>query len=339
MRTGRFARRWGRLFLGALFVTVASWTLPAGPAAAETSAAPCSGEVIKIAWAAAAADYAPTWTALEEGFFRKNGVDISLVYLSPPASAQALAAGDVEILSSSGEGINLRAEGVDVKSFATVNHYLVPFGLFTRKGGPAAVTPGQLDGKSLAGTSPGSATDIYARYVLHRHHIDQRRIRFVFTQGLPAIYSGLSSSKFDVGALAVPFAYRAEADPEVGILVGVGREKVPGTTASLMAETEWIRSHEKPVESILRSIAAAVVWMRGHQEGTEQVMGKYLKLQDESLLQRMYDLYSRVWGIPNLEVDREGLQVALRYSPNPKAKGMKIDDLIYESNKLARAVE
>ncbi|HLC27409.1 MAG TPA: ABC transporter substrate-binding protein [bacterium] len=310
-----------------------------GQAIKGTAGSGARGRKIKIAWAAAAADYAPYWVALENGLFKKNGVEVDLMYLSPAASAQALAAGDIDLLSSSGEGINLRAEGVDVKYLATVNHYLIPFGLYARQGGPSAISSAGFAGKSLAVTSPGSATDIFARYLLSQYQVDLSKVQFVYTQGIPAIYSGLASGKFDLGSLPVPAALTAESDKAIQTLSAVGKAKVPGTTASLMGKTDWIRAHETEAKGILRATLDAIAWSKAHSGETQQIIGKYLKMEDRKVLQGMYDVFSKVWGAPNLQVDLEGLRVAIQYSPNPKAKTLLINDLVYEDNKLAKSIK
>ena len=69
------------------------------------------GSKVRIAQAAVASAFAPYWVASERGMFKSNGIDVNLTLLGPAASSQALAAEDIDILSASGEGINLRAEG------------------------------------------------------------------------------------------------------------------------------------------------------------------------------------------------------------------------------------
>lgn len=296
------------------------------------------GTKIKIGQAAIATAFAPYWVAAERGVFKTNGVDVDLSLLGPAASSQALASDDIDTLSASGEGINLKAEGMDVKYFGTVNHYL-DFGLYAKKGGPHSISVAEIEGKALAVTSPGSATDIFARHLLAQYKVDPTKVKFIYTQGLPAIYSGLSSGKFDLGSLSLPTSVYAESDKSIQTLLPSGEAKVPGTTASLIAKTGWIRNHERETTAILRSLADAIIWMRQRPEETQEIMGRYLKLNEKSTLQKIYQVYVRIWGVPNLQVDREGLKVALVYSPNPKAKAIMVDDLIYENNRLAKSVE
>jgi len=293
------------------------------------------GSKVRIAQAAVASAFAPYWVASERGMFKSNGIDVNLTLLGPAASSQALAAEDIDILSASGEGINLRAEGVDVKYFGTVNHVL-DFGLYARKAGPRSISASEFEGRSIAVTSPGSATDIFARYILAQYEIDPRKLKFLFTQGLPAIHSGLSSGQFDLGGLSVPLSLYAESDKSIQTLIQSGQAKVPGTTASLIAKTSWIRNHETEAKAILRALSTSVKWMRKHPGETQEIIAANLKEQDT--LQKIYSIYTKIWGTPNLEADQAGLKIALMYSPNPKAKTISVEDLIYENNKLARAI-
>lgn len=322
--------------MGVLGLAVAALALLQGTEAALAQTA--RGAKIKIGQAAIATAFAPYWVATERGIFRSNGVDVDLSLLGPAASSQALASDDIDILAASGEGINLKAEGMDVKYFGTVNHYL-DFGLYAKKGGPHSISPAEIEGRSLAVTSPGSATDIFARHLLGQYKIDPSKVKFIYTQGLPAIYTGLSSGNFDLGSLSVPTSFYAESDKSVQTLLPSGEAKVPGTTASLIAKSGWIRTHETEAKAVLRALADTISWMRQHPEETQEIMGAYLKIKEKNTLQRIYLVYVKIWGIPNLEVDREGLRVALMYSSSPKAKAVTVDDLIYENNRLAKSVE
>ena len=78
--------------------------------------------------------------------------------------------------------------------------------------------------------------------------------------------------------------------------------------------------------------------MRERPEETQEIIAAYIKIKDTKMLQKIYAVYTKIWGTPNLEADQAGLKVALMYAPNPKAKTVSVDDLIYENNKLARAI-
>ncbi len=268
------------------------------------------GVKVRIAQAAIASAFAPYWVASQRGMFKSNGIDVDLTLLGPAASSQALASDDIDILSASGEGINLRAEGMDVKYFGTVNHVL-DFGLYARKGGPSSISAREFEGKSIAVTSPGSATDIFARYVLAQYSIDHSKLKFLFTQGLPAIHSGLSSGQFDLGGLSVHLSLYAEREQSIQTLIASGQARVPGTTASLIAKTSWIRNHETEAKAILRSLSTSVRWMRERPEETQEIIAGNLKIKDKNILQKIYSIYTKIWGTPNLEADQAGSDSAL----------------------------
>ena len=78
--------------------------------------------------------------------------------------------------------------------------------------------------------------------------------------------------------------------------------------------------------------------MREHSEETQEIIAAHLKIKEQDTLQKIYSIYTKIWGTPNLEADQAGLKTALMYSPVPKAKTISVDDLIYENNKLARAI-
>jgi ABC-type nitrate/sulfonate/bicarbonate transport system substrate-binding protein len=303
-------------------------TAPAPPAA--------SGRPITIAWTAAAFDYGPLWIAADKGFFAAHGVNVQLVFIEVSASFQALVARDIDVLATASDP-NLRAQGVDVKYFGTPMHALNQ-GLYGRQG--LETTPAALVGKTVAATSSGSATDIFAREALGRLGVDPATMRFLYTQNIPSIYAGLDSGQIDIGPLGPPFAFRAEDSPAFVKLAPLGTIRVPFMVAAPLAHADWIRAHEAEAMGILRGYQDAILFARGNEQETKAIAGKYLNLDDEQVLKRSYDRAMEFWGVPDLAVDRDALKIAIEYGArvNPAVQGLTVEEFIYDDNRLANAL-
>src|SRR5262245_56321880 len=57
----------------------------------------------------------PLWVAQEAGIFKKHGLDATLKLLNSQVAAQALIAGEVDVISVGPEFVNARLQGVPVK--------------------------------------------------------------------------------------------------------------------------------------------------------------------------------------------------------------------------------
>jgi len=260
---------------------------------------------------------------------------VDLQFIAPAAATSALASHGIDILSTSGEGINLRAEKVDVKYFGTLNHALA-FGFFARKGGPSSISP-SMAGQSVAATTSGSASDIFAREFLTQKGVDPSKMKFIFTQDIPAILAGLESGNFDMASIPPPISFQAEANPNITTIAPAGSARVPGTTGSLLAFTDWISSHENEAKSVMQALLDGIAFAKDSPDEAQRILAKYLKTDDQAILKRTYDFSLKIWG-PTLEADKEGLRVALKYAANPNAKAVTIDELIYQNNRLANSL-
>lgn len=305
-------------------------------AVASTAPKPAAAgsKPITIAWTAAAAAYGPYWFAVDRGFFAKHNAAVQLQFIAPAAGFQALAARNIDIVATAGDP-TLRSQGVDVKYFGGVAHWLSN-GLYGRKGMPSSISK-ELEGKTVAVTSPGSATDIYAREALSRNGVDVSKVNFVYTQSVPAMFAGLSAGKFDMATMSPPFSFKLT--PDIVTLSDIGAIKVPFLTAAPLAYTEWISSHDNEAKGILQGLQDGIAFAKANRDEAEQILGKYLEESDKSILDSTYKLDLEVWGVPDLAVDKESLQNAIKYAvkANPKAASVTPDEMIYQDNKLAKA--
>jgi NitT/TauT family transport system substrate-binding protein len=327
---------------------------PASPAAASTAAsaavtkpaasspqaaakpAASGGKPITIAWTAVAADYGPLWIAADKGFFDKRGANVKVQFIEVAASFQALAAHDIDVLATAADP-SLRAQRVDVKYFGSPMHAL-PFGLYGKKG--LGTTPDALAGKTVAATSAGSATDIFAHEAIAKLGVDPAKMKFIYTQAIPPIYAGIDAGQFDIAPLPAPFAFTAEANPSLVKLASIGSVKVPFMTAAPLAYTDWIRSHEAEAKGILQGYQEAITFARSNADETQAILSKYLKIDDKQVLKQSYDLAIKYWGVPDLAVDRDALKLAIDYGSkiNPAVSGLTVDEFIYDDNKIAKSL-
>jgi len=303
-------------------------TAPAAPAS--------SGKPITIAWTAAAFDYGPVFVAADKGFFTANGVNVQLQFIEVSASFQALVARDIDVLATASDP-SLRAQGVDVKYFGSPMHAL-NIGLYGRQG--LETTPAALVGKTVAATSQGSATDVFAREALGRLGVDPASMRFLYTQNIPSIYAGIESGQIDIGPLPPPFAFTAEENPAFVKLAALGTVQVPFMVAAPLAYTDWIRAHEPEASAILRGYKDAITFARANPQETMAVVGKYLQLTDERVLKMSYDRSIELWGVPDLTVDRDALKLAIEYGAkvNPAVQSLTVEEFVYDDNRLANAL-
>ncbi|HET9549250.1 MAG TPA: ABC transporter substrate-binding protein, partial [Candidatus Binatia bacterium] len=104
-----------------ILVLILTSLLPAGVIAAE-SAPERALEKVTIAYSSLSGNMAPLWITHERGFFRKNGLDVQLVFIeSGTTTVQSLISKDVYFAQMAGAAvIQSRLRGTDVVMIAGV---------------------------------------------------------------------------------------------------------------------------------------------------------------------------------------------------------------------------
>src|SRR5438876_8448476 len=126
------------------------------------------GQSIKlnVGYSAVSADQSPSWVAKETGIFKKNGLDVQLIYFTGGTTAVlALVSGEVPISQVAGPAVvNAALAGSDVVMIAggatSADYWLMS--------GREIKRADQLKGGSVAISNFGSASDFIARYALER---------------------------------------------------------------------------------------------------------------------------------------------------------------------------
>ncbi len=91
------------------FFTVVSFFWAALFLAASTQSV--AREKVKLAYPSLTVNFAPLWMTYDKGFFKKNKVDVEMLYIRSSTSIQALIAGDIDLTGNNGATVaaaNLR---------------------------------------------------------------------------------------------------------------------------------------------------------------------------------------------------------------------------------------
>src|SRR5215472_10260481 len=80
------------------------------PAAAQLGGKPEKNN-FTISYTQASGAFTTLWVAQEAGLFKKHGLDAALKLLNSQVAAQALMAGDVDVMSTGPDLVNMRLQG------------------------------------------------------------------------------------------------------------------------------------------------------------------------------------------------------------------------------------
>lgn len=317
----------------------ASSAAPAKPASAPAgSAAPVSaaaGQLTKIksAYTAPSAVNAPLWVGVDEGIFRKNGLDVSLELAKDTAVPAALMGGELDFSVGGGNEVVLSdLGGGSLVMLATASDYPI-FSLFADK---KYTKVQDLAGQTLGITQAGSATDVAAHLFLdHFHLLDS--VKLTPTGTVPAIFAAMGKGLVAGGILSPPTTAKATKAGFVELVNGIKLGE-PLTHAGLLVTRAYATDHRDVVKQILKGYAEAWTYCANTANKAQVVkaVAKYTK-SEPAAAEAAYDAVLPVWQKKRVPtVDPAGIAGVLKLANQPKAKTAKPEQFI--DNSLLQSV-
>jgi NitT/TauT family transport system substrate-binding protein len=268
----------------------------------------------------------PAWMAKESGIFRKNGLDVQIVYFrGGTITAMALIARETPISQISGPPVvSAVLKGADAVMIAGGN-VIAEYWLMSK---PEIKTAEQLKGGSVAISTFGGLADSMARIALQRLGLNPvKDVTLVQIGTIPERLSALDSGKVQAAMLSSPDNFRGQKRGLYNLMAvrlpyqGIG----VGTTRTV------IRENPDVVRRYVRSQVEAVHRLKTDREAGMKVLAKYLNLQDKEILQKAYDDGTTDEILPPKQYPTvEGIKKILEPlgETDPKAKAAKPEDFV-----------
>jgi NitT/TauT family transport system substrate-binding protein len=284
---------------------------------------------LTIAYAQASGAFTTLWVAQEAGLFKKHGLDATLKLLNAQVSAQALVAGEVDVISVGPDLVGARLQGVPVKYIGgTLQRFI--FQLWGAKGLNSLA---ELKGKTVAVTTPRTSTEIATREALKRTGvISDRDVSFVYVQTIPAILTAVMSGRTAAGTLSAPNTLKAR-DAGLNLLLDIAQANVPGLHLAYGTTERIIKANPNSLYAFLKAVAEATVLSRQNPAVAKKAIGKYTDSDDSKMIDGTYEQFAPYWDA-SLAVHSEPIQGQLSYLDEkefPRAKDARPSDFIENS--------
>src|ERR1044071_9907211 len=217
----------------------------------------------------------PAWTAKETGIFRRNGLDVQIVYFrGGTITTMALVARETPISQVSGPPmVSAALKGADAVMIAGGN-VIAEYWLMSKA---EIKTAEQLKGGSVAIATFGGLSDGMARIALQKLGLNPvKDITLIQIGTIPERLSALDSGKVQAAMLNAPDNFRAQ---KRGLykLMGV---RLPYQGIGVGTTRAFIRENPDVVRRYIRSQVEAVHRLKTDREAGMRVLAKYLALQD-----------------------------------------------------------
>jgi NitT/TauT family transport system substrate-binding protein len=211
----------------------------------------------RIAYGTTGENPTALWTGVEQGFYRKHGVNAEVLYMrSGPLAMSALASGDVQMVFTSANNVlNGAAAGLDVAVVATV----IPKaeGAFVAR--PEIQRPEDLKGKFVAIQSVGGGGWANNMLALDYLNLDPERdrIQFLVFPDQASRVQALEIGRVQAAWLGYTFSDVLKKKG-YAVLVDLGRAPIPYLGTSLVTRRLNVRQDPKAVEGVIKGTLDAV---------------------------------------------------------------------------------
>ena len=310
-----------------IFVFVVALFLPAGAYSGEsTTDRPL--EKLTIAYSSVSGNMAPLWITHERGFFRKNGLDVQIVFIESGSTAvQSLSNKDVAFAQMAGAGVlQSRLRGSDVVMIAgflnTLDYQLMVEKSITR--------PEQLKGKTMAVSRFGSSSDFATRYALEKLGlVPEKDVSILEIGSQPARFAALESGKIQAAMIAVPLTVRAKA---LGfrMLADLQMLGLEYQHTGLVTTQALIKSRPDLVRNVMKAYVEGIHYYKTNRPESIAILAKYLKTNDSELLNEVYTDLGLTLTPQKPYPTLRGIDIMLRElaGRDPKAKAARPEEFV-----------
>ena len=266
--------------------------------------------------------------AQQAGLFRKNGLDVSLIFVAGGSlGIQAMVGGDVPMTQADGSAsVAASLAGVDVVMIASFLNTF-PYSLVSL---PEIKTVEQLKGGKIAISRFGSATDLGVRMALAKLGLNpEKDVTLLQVGAQTARVAGLQSKAVQATIITPPFTLTARKQG-YNVLIDMAQLNIPYQLTALVTSRAYVKSQPDVVMAVMKSVAEGIHFYKTQKEPSIKILSKYLQTTDREALEETYREVSLKVVPEKPYPTLSGIQTILDElgTKNSKAKAAKPEDFV-----------
>ena len=193
---------------------------------------------------------------------------------------------------------------------------------------PDIKRPEQLKGKRIGVSRIGSNPHYFAVQALRHFGIESREVSYIQAGGAPETLAALVAQGIDAAVLTVPTDAQALKLGYHYVVYGPDL-KIAYAATTFNTRRSIIAKRGPVIGRFMRAMAEAAKIMHTDKDLTFKILGKYLRIDDRTLLDASYNVEIKALE-PRLALKHEGIQSTLdEIAPTePRAKTVKPQEMI-----------
>lgn len=273
------------------------WLIAAPPAVA------LAADRTRIGYTSPTPNHGVLWVADDSGLFKRNNIDIEIVYMPGNISIPSLVAGEIQFGQMTGALMSpARLQGSDPVMLASVQDYLDDR-LVVR---PEIKSMEQLKGKRIGISRFGAASHMRVLNLLPRFGLTEKDVTFLQIGDTPARVVALLGGAVDASSFSPP-DHLAATRAGMKMLFNMRDLNIAYQGTGLVTTQRMISKSRDLVARMVKSYVEAIHIIRANPEQAKRALAKYRKTKDEKQLDEAYQVLKEI----------------VRPKPYPAAEGFK----------------
>jgi NitT/TauT family transport system substrate-binding protein len=263
--------------------------------AAKASPTATKLRTFAIGYPAVDANFLVEWVGIDQGFFKKNGLDVKMNVLSGSGSETgALLSGSLQmVLSDSTAPLEAIAKGAPIV-FVGSEENVYPSQVV---GKPSITSLAGLEGHVLGLEHVHSLMWSAAIQALQMNHVPLSKVQLDYLGAPPTLTAGLLSGKVDAMVNDAPFVNEAEAK---GFHMIYSMTNIPHVSGGFLVTKAFLAQHPDEITDFLKGFieASAFAHNPANAAVVKQDIAQAMHLSNPALVNDMYDYF-----LPLLQID------------------------------------
>ena len=246
-------------------------------------------------------------TAQRRGFFRRENLDVSAVYMRGGIDIKAVITGDADFGTGSTTAVTAFVAGAPLRVVMSLNSY-VDQALYAQ---PKYRSLADLKGQSIGSLNPGGLVDTLLRKVIVQNGLSPERDFVLLNMGgTPERYAALKSGTLAASMLSAPHSLHAEKEGFTRIAVTRDYVDVPGT--ALVVHADKIKKQPEMIKRFLRAMLRAMNFIRENRAETTQMITREFAMPPE-IASLAYDKLVDLLSV-NGKIRMDGYQLLIDFA-------------------------
>lgn len=272
------------------------------------------------------------WIGVEQGFFRKQGVNVEVINIrSGPQTMAAIASGDIQIAYTiPGTVLSAAAAGMDAVFFG---------GIVNRADGDFVVAPSinrpeELRGRKLGVQSIGGGVWSLAMLALEHLGLEPNRdkIMVMVLGDQPILTQAMATGKIEAAYLGYTFSTLLK-EKGFRVMLDIGKAPIPYQGLALAARRSYVQQNSAIIDAVLRGTLEGVAFIQkpANRDVVLKSLTRHLRLASVKEAESGYEVLQWLYSFdirPNLK-GIQNMQRLLAVT-NPNVLKIKAEDVVDE---------